>query len=80
MPGRSDRFGIVNAVFINGVGSHIFNYEDAYLKTILHPVGPAVSAILAFSEYHVVSIGFMPHCRSWPPVPGSPAIFNGRRG
>lgn len=53
--GRTDRFDIMNAAFINGVSSHIFDYDDTHLKTIIHPAGPVVSAILAYSEYQPVS-------------------------
>jgi 2-methylcitrate dehydratase PrpD len=53
--GRKERFDIMNAAFINGVSSHIFDFDDTHLKTIIHPAGPVVSAILAFSEYHPVS-------------------------
>jgi len=53
--GRHERFDIMNAAFINGVSSHIFDYDDTHLKTIIHPAGPVVSAILALSEYHPVS-------------------------
>ncbi len=53
--GRRERFDIMNAAFINGVSSHIFDYDDTHLKTIIHPGGPVVSAILALSEYKPVS-------------------------
>jgi 2-methylcitrate dehydratase PrpD len=53
--GRGERFDIMNAAFVNGVSSHIFDYDDTHLKTIIHPGGPVVSAILALSEYHAVS-------------------------
>jgi len=53
--GRKERFDIMNAAFINGVSSHIFDYDDTHLKTIIHPGGPVISAILAFSEYRSVS-------------------------
>ncbi len=49
--GRSERLDIMNAAFINGVSSHIFDYDDTHLKTIIHPAGPVMSAILALSEY-----------------------------
>ncbi len=48
--GRHERFDIMNAAFINGVSSHIFDYDDTHLKTIIHPAGPVASAILALSE------------------------------
>jgi 2-methylcitrate dehydratase PrpD len=53
--GRTERFDIMNAAFINGVSSHIFDYDDTHLKTIIHPAGPVASAILALSEMHPVS-------------------------
>lgn len=53
--GRSERFDIMNAAFLNGVASHIFDFDDTHLKTIIHPAGPVVSAILALCEYHPVS-------------------------
>jgi 2-methylcitrate dehydratase PrpD len=34
--GRPERFDIMNAAFINGVSSHIFDYDDTHLKTIIH--------------------------------------------
>jgi 2-methylcitrate dehydratase PrpD len=52
--GRSERFDIMNAAFINGVSSHIFDYDDTHLKTIIHPAGPVVSAILALAQMEPV--------------------------
>jgi 2-methylcitrate dehydratase PrpD len=53
--GRRERFDVMNAAFLNGVSSHIFDYDDTHLKTIIHPAGPVVSAILALTEYHPVN-------------------------
>ena len=53
--GRHERFDIMNAAFLNGVSSHIFDYDDTHLKTIIHPAGPVASAILALAEMHPVS-------------------------
>jgi 2-methylcitrate dehydratase PrpD len=53
--GRRERFDIMNAAFINGVSSHIFDYDDTHLKTIIHPAGPVASAILALAELQPVS-------------------------
>jgi 2-methylcitrate dehydratase PrpD len=53
--GRKERFDIMNAAFINGVSSHIFDFDDTHLKTIIHPAGPVASSILALSEYRPVS-------------------------
>jgi 2-methylcitrate dehydratase PrpD len=53
--GRREQFDIMTAAFINGVSSHIFDFDDTHLKTVIHPAGPVVSAILALSEYQPVS-------------------------
>ena len=53
--GRRERFDVMNAAFVNGVSSHIFDYDDTHLKTIIHPAGPVASAIVAFSEYRTTS-------------------------
>ncbi|ALE87830.1 MmgE/PrpD family protein [Pseudomonas versuta] len=53
--GRSERFDVMNAAFLNGVAGHIYDFDDTHLKTIIHPAGPVVSAILALSEYHPVT-------------------------
>lgn len=53
--GRTERFDIMNAAFLNGVASHIFDYDDTHLKTVIHPAGPVASAILAYAEMHPVS-------------------------
>ncbi|MDE1150776.1 MAG: MmgE/PrpD family protein [Azospirillaceae bacterium] len=53
--GRKERFDIMNAAFLNGVSSHIFDYDDTHLKTIIHPAGPVASAILAYAEMHPVN-------------------------
>jgi len=52
--GRHERFDIMNAAFLNGVSSHIFDYDDTHLKTIIHPAGPVASAIIALSEMQPV--------------------------
>lgn len=53
--GRNERLDIMNAAFINGISSHVFDFDDTHLKTVVHPGGPVVSAILALSEYQPVS-------------------------
>ena len=53
--GRKERMDVLNAALINGIASHIFDYDDTHLRTVIHPAGPVASAILAFSEYRPVS-------------------------
>lgn len=53
--GRSERLDILNAALINGISSHIFDYDDTHLKTIIHPAGPVVSAALALAQLTKIS-------------------------
>jgi 2-methylcitrate dehydratase PrpD len=53
--GRKERMDVLNAALVNGIASHIFDYDDTHLKTVIHPAGPVASAILALSEYRPVS-------------------------
>lgn len=53
--GRTERFDIMNAAFLNGVASHIFDFDDTHLKTIIHPAGPVASAILAYADWKPVT-------------------------
>jgi 2-methylcitrate dehydratase PrpD len=53
--GRRDRLDILHASLINGISSHVFDFDDTHLKTVIHPAGPVVAAILALSEHRPVS-------------------------
>lgn len=53
--GRADRFDELHAALLNGISSHVLDYDDTHLKTIIHPAGPVASAILAVAESRSVS-------------------------
>jgi len=53
--GRKERVDIFHASLLNGIASHVLDFDDTHLRTIIHPAGPVVSAILALSEYRPVS-------------------------
>lgn len=53
--GRRERLDALNAALVNGISSHVLDYDDTHLKTIIHPAGPIASALTAFAEYHPVS-------------------------
>jgi 2-methylcitrate dehydratase PrpD len=53
--GRRERMDVMHAALMNGISSHIFDFDDTHLKTIIHPAGPVASAILAIAEYRPVS-------------------------
>ena len=49
--GRRDRMDVLHAALMNGISSHVFDFDDTHLKTVIHPAGPVVSALLALAEY-----------------------------
>ena len=53
--GRRERVDVMHAALMNGISSHIFDFDDTHLKTVIHPAGPVASAILALAEYRPVS-------------------------
>jgi 2-methylcitrate dehydratase PrpD len=70
--GRRERLDIMHAALMNGISSHIFDFDDTHLKTIIHPAGPVASAILALSEHtpisgrdflHALVLGVETECR-----------------
>lgn len=38
------------AALVNGIASHVDDYDDTHLETIIHPAGPVASALLAVAE------------------------------
>ena len=53
--GRRERFDAMHAALMNGISSHVHDFDDTHLKTIIHPAGPVCSAILAYAEQKPVS-------------------------
>lgn len=53
--GRRERFDVLHAALLNGISSHVLDYDDTHLKTIIHPAGPVASALLAVAEMQAVS-------------------------
>lgn len=39
-----------HAALINGIASHVHDYDDTHLQTIIHPTAPVASALLAYAE------------------------------
>ncbi|XJZ28713.1 MmgE/PrpD family protein [Bacillota bacterium Lsc_1132] len=48
--GRNEKVDMLFASLLNGMSSHIFDFDDTLLETVLHPSAPVLPAILAFSE------------------------------
>lgn len=53
--GRAETMDALHAALLNGITSHVLDYDDTHLKTIIHPAGPVASAILALAETRAIS-------------------------
>jgi 2-methylcitrate dehydratase PrpD len=53
--GRGERLDALHGALLNGISSHVLDYDDTHLKTIIHPAGPVASALLAVAETRPVS-------------------------
>jgi 2-methylcitrate dehydratase PrpD len=53
--GRGERLDIMHAALVNGISSHVFDFDDTHLKTVIHPGGPVASALLALAEHRPMS-------------------------
>jgi 2-methylcitrate dehydratase PrpD len=70
--GRTERLDVLHAALLNGISSHVLDYDDTHLKTIIHPAGPVASAALAVCELknlsgaeflHALILGIEVECR-----------------
>ena len=52
--GRSDRVDALNAALFNGISSHVLDFDDTHMATLVHPSGPVLSALLALAEYQPI--------------------------
>lgn len=53
--GRKERLDAIHTTLMNGISSHIFDFDDTHLRTVVHPAAPVLPAILALSEYRPAS-------------------------
>jgi 2-methylcitrate dehydratase PrpD len=53
--GRGERLDALHAALVNGISSHVLDYDDTHLRTIIHPAGPVASALLALAELRPMS-------------------------
>lgn len=49
--GRGERLDIMHAALMNGMSSHVLDFDDTHLKTVIHPSGPVAAALLALAEF-----------------------------
>jgi len=52
--GRGERLDILNAAFLNGMSSHVLDFDDTHEKAV-HPSAPVYPALLAFGEWRGIS-------------------------
>jgi len=70
--GRAERLDIMHAALINGISSHVFDFDDTDLTTAVHPSAPVLPVLLALAEQRGMSgrdfvtamvLGFEAECR-----------------
>jgi 2-methylcitrate dehydratase PrpD len=53
--GRKERIDILNASLLNGMSSHVLDFDDTHLETIIHPASPVAPPLLALAERNALS-------------------------
>jgi 2-methylcitrate dehydratase PrpD len=48
--GRRERLDVLHAALFNGMSSHVLDYDDTQLSTIIHPAGPVASVLFPLAE------------------------------
>ena len=70
--GTTLRTSTHHAALVNGIASHVLDYDDTHLPTVIHPTGPPMSAGLAIGEWKgssgrdlitAFAVGFEVECR-----------------
>jgi 2-methylcitrate dehydratase PrpD len=53
--GRTERMDALNAALVNGISSHVLDFDDTHAETGIHPAAPIAPAILALAEQRPVT-------------------------
>jgi 2-methylcitrate dehydratase PrpD len=70
--GRTERLDLLHAALLNGMSSHVLDFDDTHLETIIHPAGPVAPALFALAErramtgadfLHAFILGIEVECR-----------------
>ena len=48
--GRVERLDTLHAALVNGIASHVLDFDDTDLRTLLHPSVPVAAALMALAE------------------------------
>jgi 2-methylcitrate dehydratase PrpD len=69
--GRAERLDCLNAALVNGISSHVLDFDDTHARTV-HPSAPVLPALLAYAEWrkfsgaqlvHAFILGVEAECR-----------------
>jgi 2-methylcitrate dehydratase PrpD len=52
--GRRERADILHAALLNGIASHVLDFDDTHIETAIHPAAPVAPTILALAEHRGV--------------------------
>ena len=53
--GRHERASVENAILINGIAMTTADYDDTHLRTVNHPSGTSLAALLSWAETNHMS-------------------------
>lgn len=53
--GRAERLDILRAALVSGISSHVLDFDDTDLRTVVHPAGCIASSLFALSQTHPMS-------------------------
>ncbi|WP_397474614.1 MmgE/PrpD family protein [Pusillimonas sp.] len=53
--GRPEMLDELYSALLNGISSHVLDYDDTHLQTIIHPAGPVAAALIPFAETRNIS-------------------------
>src|SRR5258708_2364589 len=48
--GRPERVDVLHAALLNGISSHVLDFDDTHIETAIHPAAPVAPAILALAH------------------------------
>ncbi|MBI4203728.1 MAG: MmgE/PrpD family protein [Betaproteobacteria bacterium] len=60
VPGRRERLDILHAALVNGISSHVLDFDDTHARAI-HPSAPVLPALLALAEWRGMSGSQLAH-------------------
>jgi 2-methylcitrate dehydratase PrpD len=70
--GRTQRFDLLNAAFLNAASGNVLDYDDTHHPTVVHPTSPVAPVLLALAEHapmsgagflHALILGIETACR-----------------